>query len=81
MNPTHETVQHILAEISGRTAVTIDPDDSLSDLGLDSLDRLVLAVLVQQRCRRILSDEALIGLVTVADLTRQIEPQESGSPT
>jgi acyl carrier protein len=78
VNPTPHTVHEILAQISGRPAAIIAPNDRLSELGLDSLDRLTLAVLVEQRCGRPLTDNALIGLVTVADLHRQLEPQPTG---
>jgi acyl carrier protein len=75
MTPTQRSGRAVLAEISGRAANTISSDDRLSDLGLDSLDRLVLAVLVEQRCGLALSDAALIRIATVGDLDRQLEPE------
>ncbi len=64
----------VLAEISGRAASTLTADVRLADLGMDSLGRLTLAVLLEERTGRPLSDEALLKVRTVGDLEQLLEP-------
>jgi acyl carrier protein len=49
----------------------------LSDLGMDSLDRVLLAVLVEEKLGRALSDDALASIRTVADLQQHLQPEEN----
>lgn len=64
----------ILANITGREPASIREHDRLTDLGMDSLDRVLLAVLVEERCGVVLSDEALANVHTVAELHQRLEP-------
>ncbi|MFI7434878.1 phosphopantetheine-binding protein [Micromonospora haikouensis] len=68
--------RQILAEISGRAAETIITSTRLSDLGLDSLGRLTLAVLLEERTGRPLPDDELISVRTLDDLERLLRPTE-----
>ena len=77
MNHVPEAVRQIIATITGRDAESIREQDRLSDLGMDSLDRVLLAVLVEQRCGRALSDDALTSIRTVADLQQRLQPEEN----
>lgn len=63
----------ILADVSGRPADRITSKTSLSKLGLDSLDRVVLAVRFEETFGVCLPDEALAGLRLVADLEARAE--------
>jgi len=77
MNPVPEEIRRILASITGRDADSIGEQERLSDLGMDSLDRVLLAVLVEERLGRALSDDALTGIRTVADLQQRLQPEEN----
>ncbi|WBB72466.1 acyl carrier protein [Micromonospora sp. WMMD1128] len=68
--------QQVLAEISGWPINTITASTRLSELGLDSLDRLTLAVLLEGRTGRPLSDDELISVRTLDDLERLLRPAE-----
>ncbi|MEU1813103.1 acyl carrier protein [Micromonospora aurantiaca (nom. illeg.)] len=67
-------VRQILAEISGRAAETMNVDDRLADLGLDSLGRLTLAVLLEERIDQPIPDDILMRVRTVGDLDRLAQP-------
>lgn len=77
MSPVPEAVRQILTTITGRAADTISAQDRLSDLGMDSLDRVLLAVLVEEKLGRALSDDALASIRTVADLQQHLQPEEN----
>jgi acyl carrier protein len=77
MTPIPEAVRYILASITGRDADSIGEQDRLSDLGVDSLDRVLLAVLVEEKLGRALSDDTLAGIRTVADLQQRLQPEEN----
>jgi acyl carrier protein len=66
--------RQILAEISGQAAEAIIASTRLSDLGLDSLGRLALAVLLEERTGRPLPDDELISVRTLDDLERLLRP-------
>jgi acyl carrier protein len=68
--------RQVLAEISGRAVDTIIASTRLSDLGLDSLGRLTLAVLLEERTGRPLPDDELISVRTLDDLEQLLEPAE-----
>ncbi|MFJ8202719.1 acyl carrier protein [Micromonospora chalcea] len=68
--------QQALAEISGWPTNTITASTRLSELGLDSLDRLTLAVLLEERTGRPLPDDELISVRTLDDLERLLRPAE-----
>lgn len=68
--------RQILAEISGQAAETIIASTRLSDLGLDSLGRLTLAVLLEERTGRPIPDDELISVRTLDDLERLLKPAE-----
>ena len=67
-----EAARRVLAGVCGRDEASIEASDRLADLGLDSLDRVLLAVLVEQESGRAMSDEDLAGAVTVADVARHL---------
>jgi acyl carrier protein len=73
MSP-HSAVRQILAEISGRAAETMTAEDRLADLGLDSLGRLTLAVLLEERIDQPIPDVVLMRVRTVGDLDRLTQP-------
>lgn len=77
MSPVPEAVRQILTTITGRAADTISAQDRLRDLGMDSLDRVLLAVLVEEKLGRALSDDALASIRTVADLQQHLQPEEN----
>jgi acyl carrier protein len=60
--------KRILAGIIHRDESTIHAADRLSDLGLDSLDRVLLAVLLEEESGQPIPDERLITVATVADI-------------
>ncbi|MET7747837.1 acyl carrier protein [Micromonospora sp. NPDC005367] len=68
--------RQILAEISGRATDTFIASTRLSDLGLDSLGRLTLAVLLEERTGHPLPDDELISVRTLSDLERLLKPAE-----
>ncbi len=65
-------VPHILAQVCGGH-VDADPGARLADLGVDSLGRVLLAVLLEEATGRPVPDAALRQLVTVADVARLME--------
>jgi acyl carrier protein len=77
MNPAPEAGRRIIATITGRDADSIGAQDRFGDLGMDSLDRVLLAVLIEQQCGRALSDAALSSIRTVADLQQHLQPEEN----
>lgn len=77
MNPAPQQACQILAAITGRDPASISANDRLADLGMDSLDRVLLAVLVEERCGHALSDDALAAIRTVADLRQCLQPEGS----
>jgi len=77
MSATPQTASQLLAMITGRDATSIREQDRLRDLGVDSLDRVLLAVLVQERHGLALSDDALTSIRTVADLHQRLQPEGS----
>src|SRR5204863_998837 len=69
------------ARATGRPADRIHPDsDLMLDLGLDSLGRVELAVLLEEELGRSLSDEQVAELRTVADLLAALEQPGSATP-
>ena len=58
----------IVAAVSGRPADQITAGTSLTELGLDSLDRVVLAARVEQDFAVVLPDDVLAGVFRVGDL-------------
>lgn len=66
--------RQLVAEISGRNPGTLTPEDRLTDLGLDSLGRLTLALLLEERTARPFPDELLMRVRTVGDLERLLTP-------
>jgi acyl carrier protein len=74
MSAPGSVVRAVLAEVSGRPAETIAGDRRLADLGLDSLARLLMAVLLEEKTGRAVPDAILLGVVTVADLEQVLVP-------
>jgi acyl carrier protein len=68
------TVQAILARITRVDPTGITDTHTLSALGLDSLDRVILAVRLEEAIGRPISDRALIDARTVADLAALLTP-------
>jgi acyl carrier protein len=71
--PAH--VRALIAAVTRRDPGSIGDRDRLADLGMDSLDRVLMAVLVEERYGRALSDEALTSIRTVADLHAHLQPE------
>ncbi len=65
-----DAARRALARVCGRDTESIGASDKLADLGLDSLDRVLLAVLVEKETGRAISDEDLAGATSVADIAR-----------
>ena len=71
---TEERLVALLARQSGRPASSLGPASDLAfDVGLDSLGRVELAVLLEEELGCYLSDEAIAGLRTVGDLAAAVE--------
>jgi long-chain acyl-CoA synthetase len=71
----------LLARATGRPADRIGPASDLHlDLGLDSLGRVELAVLLEEELGRSLSDEQVAELRTVAELLSALEQPASTAP-
>lgn len=68
--PLLERILRAVAQI--RPGRTPQPQDTFSALGLDSLDRLTLAVAVEQSTGLAVSDQVLSSAVSPADLTRRL---------
>ncbi|MGI5180565.1 acyl carrier protein [Dactylosporangium sp. CA-152071] len=66
--------RQLVADISGRSVGTITAEDRLTDLGLDSLGRLTLAVLLEERTGQPVPDEVLLRVRTVGDLEQLLTP-------
>lgn len=68
--PLLEQVLRAIAQICpGRTP---QPEDTFTALGLDSLDRLTLAVAVEQATGQVISDQILSAAVSPADMTSRL---------
>jgi len=65
--PLLEQVLRAIAQI--RPGRTPQPEDTFTTLGLDSLDRLTLAVALEQSAGLTVSDQILSAAVSPADLT------------
>ncbi|WP_433307687.1 acyl carrier protein [Actinoplanes sp. CA-030573] len=76
---TAKVVRTVLAQISGRPIADLSDADRLVDLGLDSLGRLTLAVLIEEKTGRPLPDDALLRVRTLADLEQLVEPAGANS--
>lgn len=68
----------LIEKVSGIDAQTVTEDKRLEDLGVDSLDRIEIAVRAEEEFGKRIDDEDVAGLVTVADAVTFLEP-ESGS--
>lgn len=68
-------VRTILSTVCGRDAATINPGDRLNDLGVDSLDRVLIAVLVEKVSGRVMPDEVLAAMTTVTDIERHLNSE------
>jgi long-chain acyl-CoA synthetase len=76
-----DRVTGLLARATGRPADRIGPESDLHlDLGLDSLGRVELAVLLEEELGHSLSDEQVAELRTVADLLTALEQPASSTP-
>jgi len=62
----------IVANVCERETAAVESGDRLDDLGLDSLDRVLLAVLVERACGRVMPDAVLAAATTVADIERHM---------
>lgn len=71
---TAERIVALLARQSGRPAASLNASSDLAlDVGLDSLGRVELAVLLEEELGCQLSDDAIADLRTVGDLTAAVE--------
>jgi long-chain acyl-CoA synthetase len=74
-------VTGLLSRATGRPADRIRPESDLHlDVGLDSLGRVELAVLLEEELGRSLSDEQVAELRTVGDLLAALEQPTSSTP-
>lgn len=55
------------------------PDDSFAGLGLDSLDRLTLAVAIEQATGVVVTDQVLAGAASPAGLARRLLASLTGA--
>lgn len=70
-------VQAVLAQITGIHPESITESSPVSGLGLDSLDRVILAVRLEEVHGRAISDRALLDARTVADLAALLTPSQA----
>jgi acyl carrier protein len=68
----------VIAAVSGRPADQITAGTSLTELGLDSLDRVVLASRVEQDFAVVLPDDVLAGVFRVGDLVGVLAVEAEG---
>jgi acyl carrier protein len=73
--PSLPHVRALIAAVTRRDPGSIGDRDRLADLGMDSLDRVLMAVLVEERYGRTLSDQALTSIRTLADLHAHVQPE------
>jgi acyl carrier protein len=69
---TNALARRLLATVCGRDISTISEDDRLADLGLDSLDLLLLAVLIEETSNQAIPDDVLTAVRTVTDIERHL---------
>ena len=77
MNRPSDPIVEVVAAVTRHDPESIADHQRLADLGLDSLDRVLLAVLIEERLGRTLPDDAMLGIRTVADLRHHLARQES----
>jgi len=71
------TARAILAIVIGQdNTAGAEAGHCLSELGLDSLDRVLLAVLIEQETGRPVPDEVLAAVVTVGDIVAHLDGQD-----
>lgn len=70
-------VQAVLAQITDIHPESITESSPVSGLGLDSLDRVILAVRLEEVHGRAISDRALLDARTVADLAALLTPSQA----
>lgn len=73
---TMTTAAAVLAEVCRRDMSGAAQDDRLADLGVDSLSRVLLAVLIEDATGRAVPDAVLRQLLTVADVAQLLEVVE-----
>jgi acyl carrier protein len=72
-------VRRLVAEYLGVTAGRVsDESKFLSDLGADWLDRLELAIAIEEHFDIYIEDDELENLIAVGDLIRLIEVHSTG---
>lgn len=70
MNDVNMIVIAIIAERSNRESDVVGYDDLLAEMGLDSLDRMEIAMAVEDGLGISIDDATIDGLKTVGDLIR-----------
>ena len=65
--------RRLVATVCGREISTIGGEDRLADLGLDSLDLLLLAVLIEETSERAIPDDVLTAVRTVTDIEHHLK--------
>lgn len=63
----------IIADIASVPVRAVTDESTLTGLGLDSLDRVVLVTILEEHAGRPLSDALIAAAVTVADLYRCLD--------
>lgn len=71
-----EAARGILATVTGQNTATAEAGLRLSELGLDSLDRVLLAALIEQHTGRPMPDQELADMITVRDIAAHLDGKE-----
>ncbi|GAA1378389.1 acyl carrier protein [Catellatospora chokoriensis] len=62
------TARRLLTQVCRHDVTAVDSTHRLADLNIDSLDRVLLAVLIEEATGRPLPDAALVSLASIADV-------------
>ena len=73
MGTTSDKVREIIAMVQACSVEQIAPDAVLADLGVDSLDRIEVAILIEEEFHIAIDDEKAFALVTVRDLVELVD--------
>lgn len=69
-----ELVASVAAEIAGRDQAEVRPDSSMrSDLSMDSLEDVEMALELEERCGKSITDEDMENLRTINDVVDLLE--------
>jgi acyl carrier protein len=77
MSDTESTVLATIKAYTGQRA-DVRTEDRLEDLGIDSLDRVELAIELEERLDIEIDDDAIEQVTTVGDLIKALEGNPDG---